>query len=59
MTLTPQEKDLLTRYIRLRTCEEYRRGESCLDRDGRGHLVEGRHQACREAGIMRDLVEKC
>ncbi len=58
MALTADEKDDLRTYIRQRMCRDAQAGDDCIEREGKGEVVDGRHPACGLAEEMIVLVDK-
>ena len=56
--ITADERQDLIDYIESRMCEEARRGEPCIDRQGKKNLIGDRHPACLEAQRMIEIAGK-
>jgi hypothetical protein len=56
--ISDEERGDLVGYIEERKCAEARRGEPCIDRQGKGDLVGDRHPGCLEAERMIEIAQR-
>lgn len=56
--ITADERNQLVEYIEARKCIDARRGDACVDRQGKGDLIGYRHPGCFEAERMIEIAQR-